>query len=110
MGFRPENQVTGLRAGARGIRTAGPSPVTPVKRDDVLRVTPLVDFRPFSSVTLACVDALLDRLVNPPMLDTEYPEVGDVDGAARMLIRLVTEEAERLRELIRSHPPPDDPT
>jgi hypothetical protein len=43
------------------------------------------------------------------MLDTEYPELSDVDGAARMLIGLVTEEAERLREFIRSHPPPDDP-
>jgi hypothetical protein len=33
-----------------------------------------------------------------------------VDGAERTVIRLVTEEAERLREFIRSHPPPDDPT
>jgi len=41
---------------------------------------------PRHDVTLACVDALLDRLVNPPMLDTEYPELSDVDGAARMLI------------------------
>jgi hypothetical protein len=44
------------------------------------------------------------------MLDTEYPELADVDGAERTVIRLVTEEAERLREFIRSHPPPDDPT
>jgi hypothetical protein len=65
---------------------------------------------PRHEVTLACIDALLDRLVNPPMLDTEYPEVADVDGAERTVIGLVTEEADRLREFIRSHPPPEDPT
>jgi hypothetical protein len=32
-------------------------------------------------------------LVNPPMLDTEYPQLADGDGAERMMIRLVTEEA-----------------
>ena len=56
-------------------------------------------------VTLLCVRALMDRLVSPPMLDTEAPEIADVDGAERTLIQLVAEEADRLRELIRGPRP-----
>jgi hypothetical protein len=58
-------------------------------------------------VTLACIEALLDRVVNPPMLDAEYPKIDDIDGAERYLKGLISEEAERFREFIRSHRPED---
>jgi hypothetical protein len=48
-----------------------------------------------SEVTLACVEALFDRVVNSPMLDSEQPSLADVDGAERELVRLIGEEAER---------------
>lgn len=57
-------------------------------------------------VTLACVEALFDRLVNPPMLDDETPTIEDVDAAERSAVSLISAEAEKVRAVIRSdgHP------
>ena len=57
-------------------------------------------------MTLACVEALFDRLVNPPMLDDETPTIEDVDAAERSAVSLISAEAEKVRAVIRSdgHP------
>jgi hypothetical protein len=44
-------------------------------------------------VTLAAIDALFDRMLNPPMLDIESPTFEDVDAAERQVLALIREEA-----------------
>jgi hypothetical protein len=53
-------------------------------------------------VTLACVEALVDRLACPPMLNNETPTPEDVDGAEAELCRMINEEANKVRAFIRS--------
>ena len=54
-------------------------------------------------VTHACIEALFDRLVNPPMLEDEMLTLGDVDAAERAAIALIQAEADKVRELIRNN-------
>jgi hypothetical protein len=54
------------------------------------------------AATLACVEALFDRALNPPMLNGENPTLDDVDGAEAALVQMIRAEANRARELIRS--------
>jgi hypothetical protein len=54
-------------------------------------------------VTEACVEALFDRVTNPPILDLETPTIADVDTAERNLNAMIREEADRTRRLIDNH-------
>jgi len=56
--------------------------------------------QPQLSVTKACVEALFDRMISPPTLDTEQPEMEDVDTTERVLIDMIKDEATKVRELI----------
>lgn len=49
-------------------------------------------------VTEACIDALFERVLIPPMLLTEKTSPEDVDAAERLLIGLIKKEAARWRE------------
>jgi hypothetical protein len=62
-------------------------------------------------VTVAAIEALFDRVTNPPMLDNETPTLADADVAERQLIDLVRAEATRIRDYIREarNVDPDDP-
>ena len=51
-------------------------------------------------VTQACVEALFDRVMNPPTLEAEDPAPEDVDCAVQIVMTLVELQAARVREII----------
>ena len=57
------------------------------------------DYAQDPKVTYACIAALLQRMVNPPEHDSPTEE--DVTRTAHALTRLVEDEAERVRRVIR---------
>ena len=57
-------------------------------------------------VTEACVEALLDRIMNPPSFEAEDPLPEDADAAARIIIAMVERQADRVRQLINEEYPP----
>jgi len=65
-----------------------------------------LDGSPFTQdpqVTIACVSALFDRILNPPESDEDVPpDESDIDRAASVLHELIEREAERVRQAIRS--------
>jgi DNA gyrase/topoisomerase IV subunit B len=58
--------------------------------------------------TLACIEALFDRIMNPPLLDSEMPTIDDVNSAEQTLIALIGEEAAKVREFIESRSREDE--
>jgi len=54
------------------------------------------------AVTIACIEALLDWLLNPPQSGPhEPPTSGEVDQTVSALHQLVERKAERVRQVIR---------
>jgi len=65
-----------------------------------------LDGSPFTQdpqVTLACVSALFDRMLNPPESDQDVPpSESDIDRATSALHELIEREAGRVRHTIRN--------
>ena len=54
-------------------------------------------------VTIACIAALFDRMLNPPESDQDVPPTdSDIDRTSHALHELIEREAERVRQIIQN--------